>query len=146
MKLLVLILSSLFMIQTASASIFVAFKPDFCACKDGKPVSYGNCSSFCADKNTQGSEIFFAKLLIEENPSFNSVKAWCTKPNGKIICALKAIDDEGQMSMLDVDFFSNTSIKSDITVLNYDKAYVFTLMKTNTGAKSDSIQIIKFKE
>ncbi len=131
----------------------VKFKTDFCGCKDGKAVTYGNCNSFCSAKNTNGAGILFANFNVTEdislNPSLASVKGWCnvalpeepTNPR----CALKAKDDDGNEVLLDVETGSNNnSLNINIDKLSEDKIYVLTLVETVSGVKSDSIQIVKY--
>lgn len=131
----------------------VFWKPDFCACKDGKPVSYGNCSSFCSSKNTNGAEILYANFTVSEAISLGglgNVYAWC-KVNlpgdtANPECELQAKDENNNVITLDVTVPVNTnSITADIKdKLSYDKTYVLTLVEKTSGAKSNSVQIIKF--
>lgn len=134
----------------------VKFKTDFCGCKDGKAVTYGNCASYCASKgNTNGQGILFANFNVTEdislNPSLVSLNGWCNNPlpdeetNPK--CLVKAKDEDGTEVPLDVTIGSTpNSLKIPIDTLAEDKAYVLTLYETSSGSKSDSIQIIKFSE
>lgn len=131
----------------------IKFKTDFCGCKDGKAVTYGNCNSFCSAKNTNGAGILYANFNVTEDISLNStltsVKGWCnialpdepTNPR----CALKAKDDDGNEVLLDVETGSNNNaLTINIDKLSEDKIYVLTLVETVSGAKSDSIQIVKY--
>lgn len=131
----------------------VKFKTDFCGCKDGKAVTYGNCASFCASKATNGAEILYTNYNVTEDISLNSlfanVKGWCNNPipdeDANPRCALKAKDDNGNTISLDVETGStNNSLNINIDSLSYDVAYVLTLTETSSGAKSDSVQIIKY--
>lgn len=131
----------------------VFWKNDFCACKDGKPVSYGNCSSFCASKNTSGAEVLFANFSITEaitKSGLNSVFGWCRanletdEVNPE--CKLQAKDENNAVIELDVNIPSNSnSITANIQdALEFDKTYILTLVEKSSGAKSNSIQFIKF--
>ncbi|WPU63888.1 hypothetical protein [Peredibacter starrii] len=131
----------------------IYFKSDFCACKDSKPVSYGNCSSFCAGKNTSGAETFFANFTVTEDISLSglgNVYAWCTTPfstdTANPECKLEAKDDQGNITYVAVDNILNSnSIKANIQDdLAYDKTYVLTLVEMTSKARSNSIQMVKF--
>ena len=129
----------------------IKFKSDFCGCKDGKALTFGNCSSYCSSKNTNGAGIFYANFNVTEAISLNSsllnVKGWCNTPledeetNPK--CVLKAKDEDNNEITLDVELGTN-SISANIDRLSEDKTYVLTLIETSSGSKSDSIQIIKY--
>jgi hypothetical protein len=130
----------------------VYWKPDFCACRDSKAVSYGNCSAFCAGKNTNGAETLFANFTVTESISLGglgNMYAWCktnlpgdtTNPE----CELQAKDDSGNVVSIPVTVpLDSNSLTANISALSYDKTYVFTLVENVSKAKSDSVQMIKF--
>jgi len=133
----------------------VKFKTNFCGCKDGKAITYGNCSSFCSTKNTNGEGILYADFNVTEEISLNStfvnLNGWCNnnlpdeESNVSPKCLLKANDDNGGELKIDVEQGSAiNSLRINIDTLAEDKAYVLTLIESSSGAKSDSIQIIKF--
>lgn len=133
----------------------ITFKDDFCACKDGKPISYGNCATFCAGRSTGGAETFYANFTVSEAISLSglgNVANWCNQAfetdtaNPK--CQLEAKDSEGNVSNIEVTTPANTnSITANIQDnLAFDKTYVLTLVETISGARSNSIQLIKFSE
>ncbi len=133
----------------------IFWKPDFCACKNGKPVSYGNCSQFCSDKNTNGAETLYANFSVSEAISlggFGNVYAWCKvslpTDTQNPECQLEAKDETGKVTMVDVVLPVNTnSLTANIQdSLVVDKTYVLTLVEKNSGARSDSVQMIKFSE
>lgn len=130
----------------------ITFKPDFCACKDGKAVSFGNCNTFCSGKGTGGAEQLFASFDITAdialNSSFGNVRGWCRNvisdnaPNPE--CRIEAKDLEGNTILAPVVTYPTTnSIIADITALSLDKTYVLTLIETSSGARSKPVQIIK---
>ena len=129
----------------------VYWKSDFCICKDGKPISYGNCSSFCAGKSTNGAETLFANFSVTEAISLSSlgnVEQWCNKPiagdTENPTCKIEAKDDSGNVVSFNVTANKNSnSLKADVQNLSFDKTYVLTLVQSS-GVKSDSIQVIKF--
>ncbi len=131
----------------------VFWKSDFCACKDSKPVTYGNCSSFCAGKNTNGAERLYANFSVTEDISLGglgNLYAWCrTNLPGDTVnpeCELQAKDEQGNISSIEVTIpVGSNSIQANIQdKISYDKTYVFTLVEKTSGAKSNSIQLIKF--
>jgi hypothetical protein len=130
----------------------VAWKTDFCACKDTKPVSYGNCTAFCADKNTQGAETLFASFNVTEAISltdFKNVDGWCNLPiagdEANPTCRIEAKDEQGNIIPIEPDITpGKNSLTADLSGLAQDKTYVLTLVETISGAKSDSVQLIKF--
>ncbi len=131
----------------------IFWKADFCGCKDNKPVTLGNCSSFCADKNTGGAETLYASFTVTEAISLGglgNVAAWCRTPiSGDAQnpeCEVQAKDEAGNVTSLAVNVPANSnSITANIKDgLAYDKTYVLTLVEKVSGAKSNSIQLIKF--
>jgi hypothetical protein len=131
----------------------IKFKPNFCGCKDGKAITYGNCGSFCAGKNTAGAGILYAEFNLNEEITLNTklvnLNGWCntsiTETNTNPKCVLRATDDEITQTNLEVEMGTSTnSLKINIDKLLEDRAYVLTLVESSSGAKSDSIQIIKY--
>lgn len=138
--------------KTSRPDNAVFFKSDFCGCKDGKPVTYGDCASFCSSKSTNGEEVLFMNFTVSEAISLGglgNLNNWCSTPltgdtsNPK--CMLEVKDDEGNTSRLDVTTIAGSnSVTSKILTLEYDKTYVMSLVETVSGSKSDSVQFIKF--
>ena len=132
----------------------VFWKADFCACKNTTPVTYGNCSSFCADKNTNGVETLFATFTVTEAISLSglgNVEKWCNLnlPNDteNPVCEIQAKDSSGNVISLEAVMTANSnSLKADISSLSLDKTYVLTLVEKTSQAKSNSVQIIKFSQ
>lgn len=132
----------------------IFWKNDYCACKNGKPVSYGNCTTFCASKpSTDNSEKLYANFTVTEaitKSGLNSVFGWC-KANLETDtdnpeCKLQAKDENNTITELDVDINTNSnSIVVNVdNNLAFDKTYILTLVEKSSGAKSNSIQFIKF--
>lgn len=131
----------------------IFFKSDFCACKDNKPVSYGNCSSFCSGKNTAGAETLFASFSVTEDISLSglgNVYAWCKTPfttdTQNPECKLEAKDEAGNITYVEVNNILNSnSITANIQDnIAYDKTYVLTLVEMSSKSRSNSVQIVKF--
>jgi hypothetical protein len=132
----------------------IFWKADFCACKDTKPVSYGNCATFCSNKNTAGAETLFASFTVSDaialNTDINTIYKWCNKTLGTDTanpsCELQAKDDQGHVSVVDVVVSPTTnSLTANIQdKISYDKTYVLTLVEKTSGSKSNSVQIVKF--
>lgn len=125
----------------------LSIKSDFCVCKDGQAVSYGNCASFCADEMTNGAEILFTSFTIAENKKYKTVYEWCTKKdfwdfrNPKCVMTFK--DESGNTTELDVVATDNI-VKADVTSLNFDKVFVFNLRETVSKAVSNQAQLLKY--
>lgn len=132
----------------------VAFKSDFCGCKNKKAVTFGNCASICASKNDDPSqEILYANFNVTEdislNSSFGNVNGWCqTKLDSEDAnpkCVLEAKDENGGKVEMDVVTSpGSNSIKASMNDLEEDKTYVITLIEVKSGAKSNSVQIVKY--
>jgi len=132
----------------------VFWKTDFCACKDAAAISYGNCASFCAGKNTSGAETLFANFRVTEAISLSglgNLYAWCSVAlegdSQNPECEVEAKDSSGNVTSIEVTIPPNSnSVQANIPgqTFSIDKAYILTLVERSTGAKSDSIQFIKF--
>lgn len=138
----------------------VKFKTDFCGCKDGKPVTFGNCASFCATKSTNGASLLYINFNVTEeismNSAFGNVNGWCNNPIpgddtndvGNARCELRAKDDFGNEVPLEVRAGANGNALivdiSDENDIKFDRAYVITLVEVSSGAKSDSVQIVRY--
>ncbi len=127
------------------------FKTDFCGCKDRKPVTFGNCTNFCADKVTGGAAILYASFNVTEAISLSGLENvfnFCNLPiegdTANPRCQLQAKDESGAITGIDVVTVANSnSIKVDISNLPEDKTFLLTLVEVNSKAKSDTIQIVK---
>jgi hypothetical protein len=130
----------------------VFWKSDFCGCKDGKPVTYGNCTTFCSSKNTNGAETLYANFTVNEAISLGglgNVGAWCKTPlagtQNNPECNLVAKDENNnEISLATTTPLGLNSITADISSLPKDKTFILTLVEKTSGAKSNSIQIIKY--
>lgn len=134
----------------------VTFKTNFCGCKDGAVITYGNnCGPTCASKVTNGAEILYVNFNVTEDISLNqnlqNINGWCNVnlPDDAVDenprCVLKAKDDNNTELSLEVTALSVPNTMSiDIGTLSENKAYVLTLVENSSMAKSDSIQIIKY--
>lgn len=134
----------------------VKFKTDFCGCKDGAVVTFGNnCSQVCANKVTNGAALLFVTFNVTEdislNQSLQNINGWCNVnlPNdtadGNPRCYMKAKDAQGNERELDTIALSAPNTMSiNIDSLAEDRAWVLTLIEESSKAKSDSIQIIKY--
>lgn len=135
----------------------VSWNTDYCICKDGKALSYGNCSSFCASKNTSGAEMLYATFKLSDaillNKEIETLYNWCQKvlegDQANPACAIQAKDESGNITLINEVTVSSTSNSLSTNVQNllaYDKTYVLTLVEKTSGVKSDSIQMIKFSQ
>lgn len=126
----------------------VFFKTDYCVCMDERPVSFGNCASFCSDKKTNGVEVLFANFNYVADKNFKNVQEWCFKTNifevKKPKCVVEFKDEDGGIYQTDVAADKN-SIRADVSGIANDKVLIATLREVATGAKSDSVQLMKFE-
>jgi hypothetical protein len=132
----------------------VFWKNDYCACKNAKPVSYGNCTTFCASKSsTDTTEKLYANFTVSEaitQSGLNSVYGWCKanleSDTDNPECKLQAKDENNAIVEIDVEVGLNSnSVTANIeNKLAFDKTYILTLVEKSSGAKSNSIQFIKF--
>lgn len=139
----------------ARPSNAIFFKDDFCICKDKKAVSANNCATFCSTKSTSGKEVFYANFTTTADISqsgLGSVYGWCTQiinpetetANPKCLLKAKA-EGEGEIS-IDVSIPTNANSLTAFVQdsLSYNKTYILTLVEETSGAKSNSIQLIKY--
>jgi len=133
----------------------VTWAGDYCICKDTKPVSYGDCTSVCATKNTNGAEVLYATFKLSDelllNDDLKTLSKWCTTPlatdTTNPACVIQAKDEAGTVTTItDVTISTTTNtISTNVdSLLSYDKTYLLTLVEKTSGVKSDSVQIIKF--
>lgn len=112
-----------------------------------KPVSYGNCASTCATKETNGAEVLFANFNFKRNFRYKNTKEWCNK-SSKFTnrrCVIRAIDEEGNRYEMDTTFDGKNSVSANVDMLSYDRAYVLQLVEQTSQAKSNSIQLVKYE-
>ena len=129
----------------------LSWKTGYCACKDAVAVSVGNCASVCAGKNTNAVETLFATFTVTEAISLSglgSVYGWCKTPlaneTANPACKIEAKDSSGNTQDLEVTIAANSnSLTANVENLSYDKTYILTLIETTSGAKSNSVQLIK---
>lgn len=131
----------------------IKFKSDYCICNSGKAVSYGNCSTFCSGKAMDGADMLYANFTVTEAISLSglgNVGAWCKTPLSTDVsnpaCVLQAKEDNGDVTTIPVTATvgSNSITVTTQNFLANDKTYVLTLVEQESGAKSDSVQVIKF--
>ena len=131
----------------------VKFKTDFCGCKDKVAITYGNCSSFCSDKDTKGAGILFVNFNVTEDISLNSkfrdLNGWCNNPLPDVEtnprCEMRARDENSNEIALDVTKGTKiNSLQVNIDRLMEDRAWVLTLVEISSGSKSDSVQTIRY--
>lgn len=137
----------------------VKIQSDFCACQNAKPIILGNCSSFCATKNTQDPILYLNVSVTEEiseREDLGTFVNWCTKEivdpvSGESIatnpqCAIEAKDSDGNSGQLNLakTISGNTqSVEVNIATLDFDKTYRIRIVETGSGAGSSTVQIRK---
>ena len=102
----------------------------FCGCQLGKPVTLGNCQSFCADKNVADETLYVTvspTSAITGRDDLGSFHSWCTRelvdPNtGEAVatgvgCEIQATDEDGNKGALTITKLtqgSNPSLEDQI--------------------------------
>lgn len=132
----------------------VFWNQDFCICKDNKAISLGNCATFCSSKATNGAEVLYASFRLTEDitmTSLENLSNWCLKPfetdETNPSCVIQAKDASGNVTTINDVTISTTSNSLTTNVQNllaFDKTYTLTLIEKTSGAKSDTVQLVKY--
>lgn len=134
----------------------VFWKSDYCVCQDKKAISYGpTCTTFCSDKNTQGSQTLFATFNVSDTIGLGNLYAWCKTPlsgdpkEENPNCEMRAEDSSGNVHNMEVYLKPNANSLEVRNIQNYlqeDRAYILTVVETNSEAKSNTAQIIIYSD
>lgn len=149
MPFIIMMLFSVSLFAANAREGLLKIRSDFCVCKDGQAVSYGNCASYCSGQNTQGAEILFTSFNVVENKKYKTVYEWCTKrgtwdwKNPK--CEMSFTAEDGTITNVDINVHDNI-VTADVSSLAYDKVQVFGLVETSSKATSDRAQLLKFDD
>lgn len=139
----------------------VFLQPGHCGCKEGEPITLGNCIGFCADKN-HAEEILYIDVQVGEEIETSGLidlAGWCTLPieylnpeteeieviGSQANCQAIVKDENGETGAITMDQPSVGSkrVKINIAGLDYDKTYRLQISEVQSGAKSDTIQVRK---
>lgn len=134
----------------------VIFNSEACGCKDGAPITLGNCAGVCAGKpNTATATLYLSTQVTAEIElsDLQNLLGWCTleliDPNtGSAVagqtnpsCVLEAKSESGAITTLNFAPTTNNEFSVDITSLAEDVTYRLTIIETTSGATSTTKQI-----
>jgi hypothetical protein len=137
----------------------VYFKSGHCGCKESKPITLGNCESFCASKNVLEPTLYLeveVSAAISGRQDIGSFYNWCKKelidPNtGEAVatnpdCVIYAKDEAGATGQLTITKLSQGSNKLEINISNLDnnKTYRLEIVEVTSGATSQTVQVRKY--
>lgn len=135
-------------------------KSGFCGCHLGKPITLGNCTSFCSSKNVPDETLYVEvepSAAITGRDDLGSFHSWCTKelvdPNtGEAVatgvgCAIHATDEDGNKGQLTITSMNPGSNKLEINMstLEENKTYRLKVVETTSGAASKTFQVRKYE-
>lgn len=130
----------------------ITINNDFCICQDTKSLSPAmSCSSFCANKNTNGAEILFANLTVSPRVQMSPLKnlyGWCNYPMpGDVrnpMCMLQLSNRFHQVYNVMVWISPETnSLQANVGWIPYQQILKMVLTETTSGARSTMIDFVK---
>ncbi|MGB0453466.1 MAG: hypothetical protein ACPGJV_07100 [Bacteriovoracaceae bacterium] len=127
----------------------------FCACKDGRHDSLGDCQSFCASKPSSATSTLYGTVTldpeVEANPDFGNLHNWCTRTiqdgGSSPSCKLQATRDGTTQEFQIRTISGSNSFTADITtLLPYNKPFIFRIVETGSGsnAQTEAKQITRY--
>lgn len=142
-------------------TLSVVMQSDHCGCKDGKPVTIGNCVNICSAKPSSPNEILYFNTKVTTAISadiYKDVGGWCSEeiidPNtkesttpGTVSCYIETKDQNGVKGEI-TGFTPAKGVSGfsiDIGTLSYSKTYRLTIVERSSGARSTTFQVTKFK-
>jgi hypothetical protein len=138
----------------------VIVQSDFCGCQAGKAVTIGNCEATCSSKqaSSDASEVLFFNVALTENitlDTYEDLAGWCGReiidPNTSeavstgVECSMEVKNEAGSV-VLNIPFGAvagSNSQKINITGIDADTTYRFTLVESSSGARSTTFQVRK---
>ena len=141
-------------VQRPSGAILI--QADACACKNGEPISIGDCAGICANKQSNADEnstLFFNVQLTEAITLdiYQDVAGWCSTLPGEETsnqCNIEVKDEDGAILTLPFDPAPGaTAFSLDVGgVLDFDETYRITITESTSQARSTTIQLRLFSE
>lgn len=138
----------------------IFFENGFCGCKNGQPITLGNCGSFCSSKNVENETLYLTVELSSEitgKEYLGDLKGWCTNElidpntNEPIVtnpsCQITAKDENGNVGALTMPELSSgqTNLEINISTLDPNKTYRIEIKEITSGATSKTIQVRKYE-
>ncbi len=128
----------------------VFLQTDTCGCQNGKPITLGDCFSFCQSKSHDEPILYgFTQITedLKKDARFGSLYNWClaeiddgfTNPS----CYLEARSADGNIKELAVDEMKENSLAFQVYLdqLALNRTYVVTLVESSSGARSNSLNL-----
>lgn len=140
-------------IQRPSGAILI--QPDACACKNGEPISIGDCAGICAAKQSTGdsNEIFYFNVELTEAITldvYEDVQGWCSTLEGETTsnsCTVEIKDEDGNVEEVALDPASDQlAFELDVVTLDRDETYRITIVEDTSKARSTTIQLRLFSD
>ncbi|MEX1098881.1 MAG: hypothetical protein WEB87_00560, partial [Bacteriovoracaceae bacterium] len=134
-----------------------------CGCQDGKPITLGNCVSFCEGKSGSEPTLYVDVEVGEdiETSHLVDLAGWCgqnmiyTDPEtGEVVedtslgnpsCEIQVKDENGSLGSLPLNDPAPGQKSLEINILNLDpdKTYRLNVVEVSSGASSNTIQVRK---
>lgn len=136
---------------------------NFCGCKNGEPITIGDCASMCSvSQNTtnENETLYFSTSLTEAITldAYEDFFGWCNKeitdPNTgdpvstDVRCYMEVKNESGDI-VLNQDFepvAASNSQSVSIAGIDEDATFRLTFVEASSGARSTTIQIRKESE
>ena len=134
----------------------VIIQPDYCGCKNGEPITIGDCAAICSNSQDSGNgqeQLFFNVELTTAITLdiYEDVFGWCNQEINEnetdVRCAIEVKSESGNLS--EINFTPSpgvTSFTTDISGLSFDETFRLTLVEKSSGARSTTFQVRKFSE
>ena len=139
----------------------VIIESEACGCKDGVPITLGNCVAFCAGRPSNSTATLYLSTTVTDEIELTNLQnllGWCTTelidPNtGSTVagqtnpsCILEAKSESGAVSTLNFTPTTSGDFSVDVSSLAEDVTYRLTIRETTSGASSNTKQIRIFSE
>jgi hypothetical protein len=136
----------------------VVFDKGHCVCQNKKSTIISDCDTFCATK-THEQEYLYATFIpgleITGNDVLKTTRGWCSNEildskgvaidGGNPSCRLEYRGSDGSSGFFDqIEYLTNNSVRINVSNQMIDgNVYVLSLVEQTSGAKSNSVQILK---
>ena len=131
-------------------NLSIIIEPDHCACSQKKPISLGDCVSFCADTPASDNSTFFFSTSVTKDISeanFKDVAGFCTTqvddPEGEVaVCSIEIKDEKGNITSLPfTPAPGQSSFEIDVVSLAENTTFRVAIVESNSGSRSTTAQL-----
>lgn len=135
----------------------IVIQSNICGCKNGVPITVGNCASVCASKAKSETSFLHFSVTPSAEVTLSDLRdlfGWCNTelidPNtGTAVegqtnpaCVLEATDENDSKLSLNFSPISGSDqVSVDITALSQDMTYRIRIVETTSGASSNTKQM-----